>query len=606
MKNQLPFLVLVLLLTPCVCCAQESLPNNSLNFRDVTVATINQTVVEIADNEKTIDFADYDNDGDLDVVISTCQGDFGQRTNKLYRNDNGVFNEVSGAPVIPEFEIDDMARNCIFEDFDNDGFADIVVVCDANSGSSGNSSPGRTKYLRNVDGLFFVNETERLDDVRGASGDGVAADFDNNGLLDIAFANHPNLSQDQLILNGVAGLNPGEFEEVTNANVPVDTFYGSQIRSADMNGDGLIDLVVGNQFNPDAIYFNNNNGGGSGPGDFRYNSAGSAVFFDFPYSTITPDQLLLPADFNNDGLLDLFHTNFGPTTSGNLPRSDGIWKNIGINSNNVPEFESIQEINDDFIAETSRAAAADLDKDGRLDLVVLSGTRRPYIFRNTSENGDISFVAWTPPILNDEHCGFGIGLKNLVGDERTDLLLGASNDDFLFETTLSDSFDAEEVVNGQLPPLLDQEPIRITGEAGAAGVTFDAGTLPSLSRVSILLRSFGDMRLKTLATNDIVMESDRPGHATDEYLQFLHTSGTLQIEVIMDSPSFDGNGDGAVNLLDVAPFIDCLTGASNDCDAFDTDDDGQVTLLDVSKFLDRLSGPPQQEAYSLEILIRSD
>ena len=51
----------------------------------------------------------------------------------------------------------------------------------------------------------------------------------------------------------------------------------------------------------------------------------------------------------------------------------------------------------------------------------------------------------------------------------------------------------------------------------------------------------------------------------------------------------DLNGDGAVNLLDVQPFVDALTG-SNPNDAADINQDGVVNLLDVEPFVDLLSG----------------
>ena len=65
----------------------------TLNFENVTNGRINQTVAENPNgNEKEVDFGDFDNDGDLDVVIAAANSDFGARKNKLYRNDDGVFN----------------------------------------------------------------------------------------------------------------------------------------------------------------------------------------------------------------------------------------------------------------------------------------------------------------------------------------------------------------------------------------------------------------------------------------------------------------------------------------------------------------------------------
>ena len=51
----------------------------------------------------------------------------------------------------------------------------------------------------------------------------------------------------------------------------------------------------------------------------------------------------------------------------------------------------------------------------------------------------------------------------------------------------------------------------------------------------------------------------------------------------------DINQDGAVNLLDVGPFVTLLSGATFQCEA-DINEDGSVNLLDVGPFVDLLGG----------------
>ncbi|MEE8460334.1 MAG: VCBS repeat-containing protein, partial [Phycisphaerales bacterium] len=82
----------------------------TLNYRNVTSAQVHPTVGETTNNEKEVEFGDFDNDGDLDVVIAVAYSDFGTRRNKLYRNDDGHFNEVSGNTIIPGFSILDVTR----------------------------------------------------------------------------------------------------------------------------------------------------------------------------------------------------------------------------------------------------------------------------------------------------------------------------------------------------------------------------------------------------------------------------------------------------------------------------------------------------------------
>ena len=63
----------------------------------------------------------------------------------------------------------------------------------------------------------------------------------------------------------------------------------------------------------------------------------------------------------------------------------------------------------------------------------------------------------------------------------------------------------------------------------------------------------------------------------------------VQIELLECVIKGDVNGDGSVDLLDVAPFIDALNGGDF-VPAADTNCDGSVNLLDVSPFVDLLSG----------------
>ena len=64
---------------------------------------------------------------------------------------------------------------------------------------------------------------------------------------------------------------------------------------------------------------------------------------------------------------------------------------------------------------------------------------------------------------------------------------------------------------------------------------------------------------------------------------------TLAPEVGCDGLLGDVNGDGAINLLDVQPFVDALSSGEFICEA-DLNQDGFVNLLDVQPFVDLLSG----------------
>ncbi|MCK4667075.1 VCBS repeat-containing protein [Candidatus Dependentiae bacterium] len=124
-------------------------------------------------NHSSISFGDYDNDGDLDLVVT---GDDG--TNKrfiIYRNDNGTFN----------YDQEPMGVNqgvyyssVAFVDYDNDGDLDIVVI--------GDDGVDFRFIIFNNDNSTFTKVLEPVGDKCGFSYSSmVFGDIDNDGDLDL-------------------------------------------------------------------------------------------------------------------------------------------------------------------------------------------------------------------------------------------------------------------------------------------------------------------------------------------------------------------------------------------------------------------------------------
>lgn len=577
--------------------------SQTLDFTNVTVTNVNQLPDDPNGSQKDIEFADFDNDGDLDVVIAMSRSSFGQRSNRLYVNDGGVLNDVSGTSVIPDFALSDNARSAFFRDFDGDGFADIIIACDSNNGTANINSPGRTKYFRNVNGLSFVNESLRLSNISGSASNATSADFDGNGLDDLVMVNAPNVSQDSYALNDPFGIQAGMFDLVTSTNMPMENEYGDNGEAADMNGDGLIDLLIANSTtDPSFIYYNNNESAGSGPGDFQYVSEGSSSMF--PSIDGLDERVLFPGDFNGDGLTDFY---FSDRVREGDELLDFVMQNVGNDQFNRAQFTPVP-MPDSTNTETMKVRSADLDGDGRLDLLVASEFRRPQIFRNTSENGEISFLEWTPAIFTLEHAGWQANSADLVGKDRSDVLVGALQGDFLFENQPSTTFDVAELTNNMLPAFHDSSPVAIVGQLDfAETIVLATSELPAGASVSVLVRSLGDSSLVVRQNGVEIFASNRSGRGTDEAIQFeVPGTGEVTFEITMDSIVFDGNGDGVVNLLDVASFVACLTGSSTDCDAFDIFDQGQPNLLVVQPFVNSLSNNSAGQPFVFEILSRMD
>ena len=112
-------------------------------------------------------WADYDNDGDLDLFLTDYMGG----ANSLHRNDGGLmFTDVSEAAGVTNAI---GAWAAAWGDFDNDGFLDLMVP--------GYTTLGGGLYRNNGDTTFTS-----IDIGGPVKGIGVAwADYDNDGFLDL-------------------------------------------------------------------------------------------------------------------------------------------------------------------------------------------------------------------------------------------------------------------------------------------------------------------------------------------------------------------------------------------------------------------------------------
>ncbi|MCL4181756.1 MAG: immunoglobulin domain-containing protein, partial [Verrucomicrobia bacterium] len=112
-------------------------------------------------------WADYDNDGDLDLCLTYSMGG----ANTLHRNDGGLtFTDVSEATGVTNAI---GAWAAAWGDFDNDGFLDLMVP--------GYTTPGGVLYRNNGDETF-----QSINVGSPVNGAGVAwADYDNDGFLDL-------------------------------------------------------------------------------------------------------------------------------------------------------------------------------------------------------------------------------------------------------------------------------------------------------------------------------------------------------------------------------------------------------------------------------------
>ncbi len=243
---------------------------------------------------------DYDNDGDWDLYLVNGAG--GENiTNALYENDgDGTFTvRRSDAGVLDKGE--GMAVSVA--DYDNDGYTDIFVT---NFG-------GFVLYKNDGDGTFTDVTSKAFDKVDDIWYGGSAwGDFDHDGDLDLYVAGYVDLHKrekqtsmrfpmdfggfpNKLYFNN----GDGTFTERAHELHVSDGFRKSmQVLVADFNEDTWPDILVANDTDPNSLYLN------TGGGKFKEFSGPSGV------SSTDGSMGLAYGDYNNDGKLDLFISNY--------------------------------------------------------------------------------------------------------------------------------------------------------------------------------------------------------------------------------------------------------------------------------------------------------
>jgi hypothetical protein len=280
---------------------------------------------------------DYDNDGwpDIFLVNGTRLEGFptGQApTNHLYHNNHdGTFTDVT---VKAGLTATGWGQGVCVGDYDNDGWEDLYVTY-----------YGKNRLYHNDHGVFSeVAEKAGVAGSGKAWGSGCAfVDYDRDGKLDLMVANYVDfdlatapapgqraacLWKGVPVMCGPRGLpgaknilyhnkGDGTFEDVTTkAHIDrTDGHYSLSVSTIDFDEDGWPDIYVACDSTPSILYRNNHDGTFT---DVAV-TAGAAFNEDGREQAGMGTTV---ADYNGDGHLDIFKTNFSDDTS-TLYRNNG-------------------------------------------------------------------------------------------------------------------------------------------------------------------------------------------------------------------------------------------------------------------------------------------
>jgi len=317
---------------------------------------------------------DYNNDGWIDLYVTDSHKG---TTNALYHNNgDGTFTDVARKAGVAYLNGDQgTSMDCIWGDYNNDGWSDLYVV-----------RWGPDALFRNNRDGTFTDVTERRFRKRDGSpgtqwANGNAAvflDYNLDGRLDIYVGNYfremdlwnldtTRIMHDDFEHSRNGGKNflyrqepDGSFVEVAESLGLEDPGWTLAVGSADINNDGWPDLYCADDFGPDQLFLN------AGDGSFR-NVTETAIGFD------TKKGMNVDfGDFNNDGWLDIYVANI--TTSEYLQEGNMLWHNNGLGPDGAITLTDISLETGTYDGGWGWGAKFfDYDSDGDLDIIAVNG-----------------------------------------------------------------------------------------------------------------------------------------------------------------------------------------------------------------------------------------
>ena len=350
-----------------------------------TAAPLNST----GNNTQSVALGDLDGDGDLDIIL----GNNGQPS-QIYIND-GHGNFATATSINPAGS---STLSVAVGDFDGNGTLDILLGNYYSPKSGSTIIQPSQVYLNNGRGIFNPATTS-INPTGSPTISAVAGDFNGDGTLDILLGN-----QNQ---GGQVYLNDGQgnFTPTATSLFSSNSSATSSMTAGDVNGDGNLDIIqtsgllVGSIVQKSQIYVNDGQGNFS-PAAAPLNPSGNIT------------SSVATADFNGDGILDIF--------LGNVSGQPSI---IYINEGRDSFTPTVAPLNTagDLI---SSVALGDLNGDRALDIILGNNHKPSHVYLNNGHGG------FTPTAASINPAGsatMSVAMGDLNGDGFLDIVLGNSS-----------------------------------------------------------------------------------------------------------------------------------------------------------------------------------
>ncbi|MDO6470460.1 VCBS repeat-containing protein [Maribacter sp. 1_MG-2023] len=420
---------------------QIFLNKGNLQFQDITESS---GIHNVKTWSTGITFADVNADGYQDIYIcKSAKGDFEESPNLLYLN-NG---DLTFTEAAKQYNVADLgfAVQANFFDFDKDGYLDMYLV--NQPPSYGNRKGGETP-LKNANPLYSDKLYRNLGNEKGfveisafsgiqnlAHGLSAAIGDINNDLWTDIYVTNDYDKPDFMYLNTANG----KFKDVLKQSFKHTSNFSMGSDIADYDNDGNLDIMVVDMVAEDHKRIKTNMGG-MNPEDFwaivkngghyqyMFNTLqrnnGNGTFSDLAQlggvSNTDWSWGPLIADFDNDGLKDIFVTNgikrnmrYSDVNTtyeiildsleqvahetnekfqdivdilalAKMAPEDKLTNYMYKNNGDLTFINAIQDWGFDLPSLSNGAAYADLDLDGDLDIVVNNINEKAFLYRNNT------------------------------------------------------------------------------------------------------------------------------------------------------------------------------------------------------------------------------
>ena len=366
-------------------------------------------------------FGDIDGDGDLDLFIGAVVDD----PVYLFENREGVFIDITASAGIVLNAANTMSGT--FYDYDGDGFLDLFLTHWDIGRYSGQDT--ETVWRNNGD-LTFTNtsiETGIAADLIEGTTDWTFtpnfSDIDGDGDGDLLMAS--DYGESQIYRNN----DDGTFTRITNRDVIVDQ-NGMGAAVGDFDNDGDMDWFVTSIHNLE-LTGEENDIARTLFGNRLYRNDGNGIFSDISNGTGIANGGwgwgACTADFDNDGLLDIFHVNGWIDSALGDFTADRIRFYHATGNAEFVDRSAVVGLDD--LGQGRGVACFDIERDGDLDIIISNNSEEHLVlYRNDSENDNHYLsIRLVGPGATSHGTGSHIAITTLSGGRQVREMGGKNN-----------------------------------------------------------------------------------------------------------------------------------------------------------------------------------